>query len=60
MILAQFTDMEGFPAPVGVLYVEERGCYEADMVKQIEEAKEKFGEGDLEKLLFSGNTWEVS
>lgn len=60
LIIAQFTDMEGFPVPVGVLYVEDRGCYEADMVKQIEEAKEKFGEGDLEKLLFGGNTWEVA
>jgi 2-oxoglutarate/2-oxoacid ferredoxin oxidoreductase subunit beta len=59
MILAQFIDMEGFPAPMGVLYTETRGCYEEEMVKQIEESREKYGEGELEKLLFGGNTWEV-
>ncbi len=59
MILAQFTEMQNFPAPVGVLYVEDRHCYEDEMVKQLEESKQKLGEGDLEKLLFAGNTWQV-
>lgn len=59
MILAQFSEMQNFPMPVGVLYAEKRHSYEDEMVKQIDEAKQKFGEGDLEKLLFSGNIWEV-
>lgn len=59
MIIAQFTEMKDFPVPVGVLYVEDRYCYEDEMVKQINESKEKLGEGNLEKLLFSGNMWEV-
>lgn len=59
MIIAQFTEMKDFPVPVGVLYVEDRYCYEDEMEKQIEESKQRLGEGDLEKLLFSGNMWEV-
>jgi 2-oxoglutarate/2-oxoacid ferredoxin oxidoreductase subunit beta len=59
MILAQFTEMQNFPVPIGVLYVEDRHCYEDEMAKQIAESKQKMGEGDLEKLLFAGNMWEV-
>lgn len=59
MIIAQFTEMKDFPVPVGVLYVEDRYCYEDEMVKQIDDSKKRLGEGDLEKLLFSGNMWEV-
>lgn len=59
MILARFAEYENFPVPVGVIFTENRACYEDEMLKQIEESKAKFGEGDLEKLLFSGNMWEV-
>ena len=59
MIIAQFTEMQDFPAPVGVIYRENRSCYEDEMVGQIEATKKKIGEGDLEKLLFTGNTWVV-
>lgn len=59
MIIAQFTDMKDFPVPFGVLYKVERPLYEEQMEQQIVEAKEKLGEGDLEKLLFAGNTWEI-
>jgi 2-oxoglutarate/2-oxoacid ferredoxin oxidoreductase subunit beta len=59
MIIAQFTEMEGFPVPFGVIYKVERPLYEDQMEQQIADAKKEFGEGDLEKLLFAGNTWEI-
>ena len=59
MIIAQFTEMEDFPVPFGVIYRVQRPCYGDEMVKQIEDAVKEHGEGDLEKLLFSGNTWEI-
>ncbi|HKI79060.1 MAG TPA: 2-oxoacid:ferredoxin oxidoreductase subunit beta [Ignavibacteriaceae bacterium] len=59
-IISQFTEMEGFPTPVGVLRQELKNTYEADLHTQLEEAKKTKGEGDLRKLLFSGNMWEVN
>lgn len=59
MIIAQFTDMKDFPVPFGVLYKVERPVYEVQMEQQIVDAKAKLGEGNLEKLLFAGTTWEI-
>ncbi len=59
-IISQFTEMEGFPTPVGVLRQEFKTTYEEDLHQQLEDAKKTKGEGDLRKLLFSGNTWEVN
>lgn len=59
-IISQFTEMEGFPTPVGVLRQELKSTYEEDFHAQLEEAKRTKGKGDLKKLLFSGNTWEVN
>jgi 2-oxoglutarate ferredoxin oxidoreductase subunit beta len=59
MIVAQFTEMENFPVPFGVIYKVSRPVYEELMEEQIRDTKEKLGEGDFEKLLFSGNTWEI-
>jgi 2-oxoglutarate ferredoxin oxidoreductase subunit beta len=59
MILAQFSEMEDFPVPLGVLYEVERPCFEDEMEVQISNSIKKNGAGDLEKLLFSGTTWEV-
>lgn len=58
-ILSEFMDNEGFPAPVGVFLDIDRPSYEDELDGQVKSAKEKKGEGDLEKLLFSGNTWEI-
>jgi 2-oxoglutarate ferredoxin oxidoreductase subunit beta len=53
--------LEGnFPRPFGVFYTEERACYEDLLVNQVETAKEKFGEGDLNGLLRGKNTWTIS
>ena len=59
-IISQFTEMNGFPTPIGVLRQESKSTYEADLHAQLDEAKKTKGEGDLRKLLFSGNTWDVN
>ncbi len=48
-----------FPVAVGVLYAVDRPTYDETLVHQHEVAIEKFGKGDLDKLLHSGNTWKV-
>ena len=48
-----------YPVPVGVLHVEEKPTYEAMAHQQIADAIAKQGKGDLEKLMYSGMTWEV-
>ncbi len=48
-----------FPDPIGVFRAVERPVYDERMDNQIAETIEKRGEGDLEKLFNSGDTWEV-
>jgi 2-oxoglutarate/2-oxoacid ferredoxin oxidoreductase subunit beta len=48
-----------FPVAVGVLYAVSRPTYDGTLREQQEAAKQKFGDGDLAKLLNSGNTWQV-
>ena len=59
-LLANFTDDDSLPTPLGVIYAEDQPRYEELMIEQIEEAKKKLGEGDLQKLLAGTDTWEVS
>ena len=42
------------------LYKEEKATYEDMMTNQINSAKEKMGEADLQKIISGTNTWEVS
>jgi 2-oxoglutarate ferredoxin oxidoreductase subunit beta len=37
----------------------ERPTYEAEMQRQIEFSKEKQGEGNMDALLHSGETWTI-
>jgi len=48
-----------FPEPVGVFYRIEDDCYEDLLERQVTEAKEKKGEGDLETLFNSGEVYTV-
>ncbi len=48
-----------FPTPVGVFRAVDRPTYEGILAEQIRTAKQGQGEGDLEKLLNSGDTWTV-
>jgi 2-oxoglutarate ferredoxin oxidoreductase subunit beta len=57
-ILSSFTQPD-YPIPVGVLRAVKSSVYEEDVIAQIDAAKEKRGEGTLEELLYSGDTWTV-
>ncbi len=59
-ILSQFSEKEGFPLPVGIFRQINKPTYDHDFHQQIEDIKQKKGKGDLRKLLFSGNMWEVN
>lgn len=59
-ILAMFDETPGFPTPIGVFRQIFKETYDEGLFRQIEEVKKKKGEGDLEKILFSGNVWEVN
>jgi 2-oxoglutarate ferredoxin oxidoreductase subunit beta len=63
-ILVNFFDdpsVEGhFPRPFGVLYTEDRFCYEDALEQQVVEAISQKGEGDLDKLLKGNNTWTIN
>ena len=62
-MLARFFDdprqAEYLPRPFGVLYAEERVCYEDQLIAQLNEAIEQKGEGDLNELISGGVTWEI-
>ena len=49
-----------FPMPVGVLHVDDKPTYDALAVAQVKAAVAKDGPGDLQKLLRSGMTWEIT
>ena len=57
-LLAQLVQPE-FPMPMGVLYRAIKPTYDALATQQMDDAKAKLGLGDLNKLMFSGMTWEV-
>lgn len=48
-----------FPEPIGVYRDVQKPMYDALINSQIEEAKKTKGEGDLQKLYYSGDTWTV-
>jgi 2-oxoglutarate ferredoxin oxidoreductase subunit beta len=49
-----------FPEPIGVLRAVEAPRYEELLNAQIAEARQSRGDGDLEKLFNSGDTWTVA
>jgi 2-oxoglutarate ferredoxin oxidoreductase subunit beta len=49
-----------FPEPIGVFRAVERPVYDAMLNQQIADAVQKRGEGDLDKLFNSGDTWTVA
>jgi 2-oxoglutarate ferredoxin oxidoreductase subunit beta len=48
-----------FPEPMGVIRAVERPTYEALVQQQVDEAIERQGEGNLDKLFMEGDTWTV-
>ncbi len=59
-ILSRFGEDEELPLPVGIIRQINKTTYDGDFHEQIRKVKEQKGEGDLKKLLFSGNMWEVN
>jgi 2-oxoglutarate ferredoxin oxidoreductase subunit beta len=57
--LAHLSERPTGPTPIGVFRQVERPVYGQAMEQQLEEATAKLGAGDLEQLLFSGDTWVV-
>jgi len=52
--------LEGhLPRPFGVLYENDRPCYEEVMAMQIEEVQTAKGKGSLDKLLRGSETWTI-
>lgn len=49
-----------FPEPIGVFRAVDRPKYDEEMAAQIAKARQARGEGDLDKLFNSGETWTVS
>ncbi len=58
-ILARMSSIPDLPRPCGVVYAVERPLYEMEITKQIQQATQKQGEGNLEKLLNHGETWVI-
>ncbi len=58
-LLAELTDKENMPIPLGVFRSIEMETYEEAFFRQIETVKTMKGEGDLKQLMVSGDTWEV-
>ncbi|HAB51799.1 MAG TPA: 2-oxoacid:ferredoxin oxidoreductase subunit beta [Ignavibacteriales bacterium] len=59
-LLARFTDLPGFPTPIGIFRQFNKPTYDDDYVHQIEHLKSTKGVGDYKKLMFTSNTWEVN
>ena len=47
------------PTPIGIFRAVERPVYDALMAEQIEVTRRELGEGDLTKLLHTGDTWTI-
>jgi 2-oxoglutarate ferredoxin oxidoreductase subunit beta len=58
--LSRLADTPTVPTPVGVFRDVERPVYELEIQRQLVEASERQGPGDLTALVASGATWTIS
>jgi 2-oxoglutarate ferredoxin oxidoreductase subunit beta len=58
--LSRLADQPTTPTPVGVFRAVERPTYEGEIQRQLAEASETSGPGDLNALLRSAPTWSVN
>ncbi len=58
--LSRLTNATAGAVPVGVFRDVQRPVYDELMAEQLDRAVEQKGEGDLEALLYSGDTWVIS
>ncbi len=59
-LLAHLTDDATMPTPIGIFRQISKATYDGEVEAQIHTVTDKKGKGDLEKVLFAGNTWEVN
>lgn len=59
-LLAHLEKYPGMPTPVGIFRQILKPTYDEGIERQISEVTNKKGEGDLEQVLFSSNTWIVN
>ncbi|MCA9165458.1 MAG: 2-oxoacid:ferredoxin oxidoreductase subunit beta, partial [Planctomycetales bacterium] len=59
-LLSRMRHEDGFPEPIGVFRAVDAPLYDAELNRQIDSVREKFGEGDLNDLFNSGDTWTVA
>jgi len=59
-LLSHMTDNPNMPTPVGVFRQVIMPTLDAEIADQVEQITKIKGEGDLEKVLFNGNTWSVN
>ncbi len=61
MLTEMFEDptQSDMPRPFGVFYKTDRPIYEKGVIAQIDNAKSKLGEGDLDELLQGKFTWDI-
>lgn len=52
-------DSQSYPAPLGVLWSDDRPSYETQVHAQVAKAKERPDSGDLHRLLHAAETWVV-
>ncbi len=50
---------DALPRPFGLLYAQERTCYEELLLQQIENVKTEKGSGNLSQLLSGSTTWQI-
>jgi 2-oxoglutarate ferredoxin oxidoreductase subunit beta len=59
-LLSRLRHEDGFPEPIGVFRAVDAPRYDEELNRQIALAQAKRGQGDLDSLFLSGETWTVS
>ena len=59
-LLLSLMSPPNFPTPIGVIRAVTRQTYEHIVTEQLQSAKQRQGDGDLDELLNRGDTWTVS
>jgi len=52
-------DYPEFPVPIGIFHAVGKPTYDELLDAQVQDSINRFGPGNLEKLLNSGDTWVV-
>jgi 2-oxoglutarate ferredoxin oxidoreductase subunit beta len=58
--LSRLTQATCGATPIGIFRAVERPVYDELMAEQLETARAQKGDGDLEKLLHAGDTWNIA